>query len=160
MSPDLIKALRDCTLQLVPVVLGPRDEQKRLLYWAPTVRRWCENANSVQHSDNSMLSINEELNQAFADFVSGRPLAGGFTRCEPPTGEGVWKLHTARIRLFGWCVEPQCMVLTHAEWAGTLKAPGPPTYLGLAQEVVRYRKSLGFRDYYNGDIRSAFPASR
>jgi hypothetical protein len=160
MSPDLIRALRDCTLQLVPVVLGPRDEPKRSLYWTPSVKRWCENADGSQHADDSMLAPKEELNQAFADFVSGRPLAGGFTRCDPPAGQGIWKLHTNRIRLFGWCVEPQCMVITHVEWAGVLKAHGKPTYRELAQEVVKQRRLLGFRDYHNGDIRSAFPASR
>ena len=161
MSPDLISALRARIIEHVPVELGPRDDHVRSLYWVPGVRRWCEEVDShtQRPAAAAMLAPSAELNQAFADFVAGKPLTGGFTRCSPPAGEGVWKLHTPHMRLFGCCIEPQSLVLTRCEWAHIIKGDGPPSYNELARAVVADRKLLGFNDCHVGDIRSAFPAS-
>lgn len=159
MSPGIIKSLSARTIEFVPVCLGPRDSLSRSLYWVPGVKRWCDNADTSSARPKSMLSPSSEINQAFADFVSGKPLAGGFTRCDPPAGEGVWKLHTAHVRFFSWCVEPQCLVLTGAEWKHMLKGKASPTYAELSRNAVKVRNLMGFSDYYAGDIRSAFPAT-
>lgn len=159
MSPDLIRGLQSRTLEAVPVRLGPREYPVRSLYWLPGVMRWCEAADASAERPQAILSPSQEINQSFADFVSGRPLAGGFTRCSPPAGEGVWKLHTPSIRFFGWCVEAQHLVLTGAEWKHVLASGGSPTYSEMSRAVVQTRNLLGFRDYHAGDIRSAFPTS-
>ena len=140
------------------MVLGPRDLPLRALYWTPGVSSWCQQLVQSGEVASGMLSYELQLNQAFADFVSGRPLASGLTRTEPPRNGGIWKLHTPNIRLFGWCVEPQTLVLAACEKASVLKAAGKPRYKDLAVHATVERRRLNFKDWHIGDIRSAFPA--
>lgn len=159
MSPALLDALARKQLEAIPVVLGPRDQRNRSVFWTVGLRNACEDliGGTVRH--RSILSYAEQLNQMVVDFVSGRPLAGGLTRCDPPKGEGIWKIHTPDLRLFGWCDCPQVLVLAEVELKANLARPGSPTYPELARRAAATRRRLGFGDWHVGDIRTAFPAS-
>lgn len=158
MSRELDSLLANGKLSSVAVQLGPRDQVYRRLYWTAEFETWCRQS-FASARQSSLATIPEQLNQAFADFISGRPMTG-MTRCDPPSGQAIWKPHTPDLRLFGWVDEPQCVVLAAGELARVLKSPGPPTYTEVAKKVVKIRKDLGFKDWIYGEHSRAFPAAR
>ena len=94
---------------------------------------------------------------AFADFIVGRPMTG-MTKCDPPRGQGVWRLKTPDLRLYGWAPVHQTMVIAAGELKRTLILPGPPKDRDLGKLVVSERKRLGFSDWKFGDVAHVFPA--
>lgn len=159
MSPRLSKCLQTGGVQEVPVNLGPRDQRNRLLYCTGEFDAWLWNLIANSHTTRGTLSIPEQLNSVFADFVSGRPLTSGITRCDPPKGEGIWRLKTPDLRLYGWADAPQCMVLAIGERKSVLKAPGFPRDKDLGKAVVAVRRKLGL-SHVIGQQYEIFPAAR
>lgn len=128
----------------------------RRLYWTAGFEQWCRAIILSGTRSTSIAMHDEQLNQAFADFVTGRPLTG-MTKCDPPRGQAIWKLKTPDFRLFGWADEPQCMVLVAAELKKILMAPGPPKDRHLGAQVVAERRRLGFAKWTYGEIFNVFP---
>lgn len=141
------------------VLLGPRDQCLRRLYATEGFVKWCQTV-TLQAESRTLLSIPEQLNQAFADYVSGRPLTSGITRCDPPRGQGIWRLKTPDLRLYGWAHEPQCLILAKGELKTVLLMPGPPKDKHLGQDVVRIRRQLKFSEWKVGVLSVVFPACR
>lgn len=155
MSPALSNLLAQATIRRVAVRLGPRDQPNRQLYWTTEFELWCrQNCGSEQRG---IASLAEQLNAAFADFVSGRPLSSGLARCDPPRAGGIWRLKTPGLRLYGWADSPQCMVLAAGELTSIIKAPGPPKDKDLGKIAVERRKRLGLECIY-GERFEIFPA--
>ena len=142
------------------MLLGPRDRPLRSVYWTLKVEGWSHALLNSGLQTAGDLSFGEQINVAFADFIAGRPLTSGVTRCDPPAGEGIWKLHTPDIRYFGVCIAPQNLVLLEAELKRNLVAGSVLTTKKMASRAVQHRKILGIKDWHNGDIRSAFPSAR
>lgn len=158
MSRKLNELCRLGHLARIPVQLGPRDLPMRRLYWTAEFEKWCRTIIQSQGRSRTKATLDEQLNQAFADFVTGRPLTG-MTKCDPPKGQAIWRLKTPDLRLYGWADEPQCMVLVAGEFKSTLMLPGPPKDRHLGAIVVAKRKSLGFSQWTYGEIFNVFPKS-
>lgn len=156
MSPRLNRLIDSGALSRVPVLLGPRDQVQRLLYWTKDLEEWsrkvCQEAQS-----RSLLTIPEQLNLVFSEFVSGRPMSSGLAKCDPPKGGGIWRLKTTDLRLYGWADAPHCMVLAKGELKKVLVAPGPPKDRHLGKQAVETRRSLRLSCAY-GERYDLFPA--
>lgn len=153
MSRTLSDLQRLVLIEPVPVMLGPRDQRFRRLYWTKEFHQWWV---TVEHlPSRSIVGMTDQLNQAFADFISGRPMTG-MARCDPPTGEGVWKIKTPDLRLFGWAPEKQVLVLAAGELKRVLRLPGPPRDKDLGKTVVQRRRKLGVTIWVNGDLPNVF----
>lgn len=158
MSHCLHRLLAVSHVGSVPVALGPRDEVHRLLYWTKDFEQWCLRIETLGVA-RSYVSLPEQLNQAFADFISGRPLTG-LTRCDPPKGQGIWRLKTPDLRLYGWADEPQCFILAAGEFKSVLAQPGPPKDKDLGKVVVSVRRKFSVTEWVIGDQPRIFPATR
>lgn len=159
MSRALDQALKQGGLIRPQVTLGPRDQCLRRLYVTEGFVKWCASG-VLTTKTRTLLSLPEQLNQAFADFVSGRPLSSGLTKCDPPRGEGLWRIKTPDLRLYGWADDAQCMILACGELKSVLVKPGPPRDRDKGREVVQIRKSLGFVEWKSGERYVVFPACR
>jgi len=84
----------------------------------------------------------------------------GMTKCDPPKGGGVWKLHTPDLRLFGWPPTQNALILAAGEFKRALKGRGSPTYVELGKQVVNKRKQLRLGEALYGEIYSIFPRAR
>lgn len=160
MLTSLSLLVKEGRISAVPVHLGPRDKFVRSIFWTNELASWCNELASSQEKPSGILSFGEQINLAFADFIAGRPLASGVTRCDPPTGEGIWKLHTPDIRFFGWCDQPQTLVIVNAELKRRLVSEYGLTTKKMAMRAVAIRRSLGIKAWQSGDIRTAFPTAR
>jgi hypothetical protein len=138
------------------VILGPRDQRNRRLFWTKRFEKWCRDI-CQSPGTRSLVSIPEQLNIAFAEFISGRPLSSGLARCDPPTGEGIWRLKTPDLRLYGWADEPHCMILTVGEFKSVIAAPGAPKDRHLGQQAVEERRELKL-GFISGERFEIFPA--
>lgn len=154
MSRSLSELLARRLIERVPVLLGPRDQQYRQLFWTKEVSRWLDDYSDLP--TRSLVSLPLQANQAFADFISGRPMTG-MTKCDPPAGEGVWKLKTPDLRIFGWAFDINAMILGGIELKRTLLAPGPPKDKHVGKAVVLVRRRLLFDGFITGEIFSVFP---
>jgi hypothetical protein len=158
MSRHLSQLIADGMISAVPVILGPREQRNRRLYWTQEFKIWhdevCESGQT-----RSLLTIPEQLNGAFATFIEGRPLSNGLARCDPPKGEGIWRLKTPDLRLYGWADEAQAMALSHGEFKSVLAAPGYPKDRHIGKLAADVRHSLGLECIY-GERFDIFPVIR
>jgi hypothetical protein len=156
MSRRLDQLIRQGHVSPVPVILGPRDQRNRRLFWTTEFEKWSRLI-CASHKSKSFASTSEQLNIMFADFVSGRPLTSGLARCDPPRGEGIWRLKTPDLRLFGWADQHHTMVLAVGELKSVIAAPGPPKDSDLGKQAVMIRRALGLY-YVRGERYEIFPA--
>lgn len=157
MSPQLNRLIQQGRVSAVGVILGPRDQPNRLLYWTKEFEEWCAQASKKPNS-RSLLSIGDQLNLIFAEFIGGRALSSGLARCDPPKGEGIWRLKTTDLRLYGWADAKQTMVLSIGEFKSIVSAPGFPKDRDLGRLAVRNRKELGL-EYIHGERYDLFPTA-
>lgn len=156
MSPRLSQLLKEGRINPVSVSLGPRDQKHRQLFWTSEFEAWCRQ--TAERTDaRGLVSFGGQLNIAFADFVSGRPLTSGLARCDPPKGEGIWRLKTPDLRLYGWADDLQCMVLCLGELKRVIAAPGPPKDRDLGKQAATVRKGLKL-EWKPGERYQVFPA--
>lgn len=156
MSPRLNQLLESGVIARVPIKLGPRDQAQRMLFWTNEFEQWARQT-AADIKSRSLVTIPEQLNLAFAEFVSGRPLSSGLAKCDPPKGEGIWRLKTPDLRLYGWADSPQCMVLALGEQKKIIAALGPPKDRDLGRAAVKERKRLGLSCVI-GERHEIFPA--
>jgi hypothetical protein len=128
----------------------------RRLFWSEDFEEWCRRQSKLPPLSASRASFGEQINQAFADFIAGRPLTG-MTKCDPPRGQALWRLKTPDLRLYEWADEPQCMILVAGELKQTLALPGFPKDRDMGKQVVAARRSMGFDDWKYGEIFDVFP---
>ena len=157
MSRTLHAAVLSGALSAVPVILGPRDQKNRLLYWTPELEAWCRQITATVRS-RSLLSLSEQINLVFAEFISGRPMTSGLARCDPPKGEGIWRLKTTDVRLYGWAPARHTMILAAGELKTVLVAPGPPRDRDVGRRAVKVRSTFGL-PFINGERYDLFPAT-
>lgn len=154
MSQHLSDLVRRGLIEPVPVLMGPRDQRFRRLYWTKDASRWWQSVSELP--SRSLASLPEQLNQAFADFIVGRPMTG-MTKCDPPRGQGIWRLKTPDLRLYGWAPCNNAMVLAAGELKQRLAQPGPPKDRDMGRLVVATRRHLGFKHWMSGEIYDVFP---
>jgi hypothetical protein len=157
MSHRLDKLIKEGRLSSVTVILGPRDQVNRRLYWTMEFEQWCRQI-GANCGTRSHVSIPEQLNIAFADFVSGRPLSSGLARCDPPKGQGLWRLKTPDLRLYGWADSAHCMILAIGEFKRVIQAPGFPKDRDLGRLAADARTKLQLECVY-GERYQIFPAN-
>lgn len=157
MSRALDQLIQAGLVEAVPILLGPRDHRFRWLYWTREFSEWCTKVSKASAPPGvSLASPAEQLNQAFADFVAGRPLTG-MTKCDPPKGQGIWRLKTPDLRLYGWADEAQVLILARGEYKHVLKAPGPPKDRHMGSAVASRRRSWSVSTWVTGEIYDVFP---
>lgn len=81
----------------------------------------------------------------------------GMTKCDPPRGQGIWRLRSPDLRLYGWAPAQNVMVIAAGELKQRLLQRGPPTDRDMGKLVVARRKSLGFTEWLSGEIYDVFP---
>jgi len=156
MSRHLSDLVRKGLVEPVPVLLGPRDQRFRRLFWTKDAFTWWQTVATLP--SRSLATLPEQLNQAFADFIVGRPMTG-MTKCDPPRGQGIWRLKTPDLRLYGWAPEQNTMIIAIGELKQVLAKPGPPKDRDLGRVVVAARRRLGFSNWLVGEIFNVFPRS-
>lgn len=154
MSRILSDLLSEGLVERVPVLLGPRDQAYRQLFWTRDVCEWLYQHRNL--TTRSLATIPEQANQAFADFIVGRPMIG-MTKCDPPKASGVWRLKTPDLRFYGWAPGSQTLVIVAAELKRELLKPGPPRDKDLGRRVMTIRKEFGITAWINGEIFNVFP---
>jgi hypothetical protein len=154
MSQHLSELVSNGLIEPVPVLLGPRDQSFRRLFWTKDACKWWHSVSALP--SRSLASLPEQLNQAFADFIVGRPMTG-MTKCDPPRGQGIWRLKSPDLRLYGWAPSQNAMIVAAGELKQRLAQPGPPKDRDMGKLVVNARKRLGFADWITGEIYNVFP---
>jgi hypothetical protein len=104
-------------------------------------------------------SLAEHIQQIFCDFrCSKRPSAGDLKRMRP-TSKGVWKLHPAAVRVYGWCPKPQSFVaVTLALKTATLADQKLSNVK--RDQVSTFIKTNKLQSFVlRGDINAVFPPS-
>ena len=157
MSRRLDELIRQGLVSPVPVILGPRDQKNRRLFWTAEFEQWARQICET-HRSRSIASSAEQLNIMFADFISGRPLTSGLARCDPPKGEGIWRLKTPDFRLYGWAIDNQAMVLAYGELKSVLKKSGFPRDGDYGRFTVAKRNQLRL-EHKLGERYELFPAT-
>lgn len=148
---DLVKA---GLIRLWLAELGPRRQAHRRLYVSSEIDEWIAGL-SDQDSGQRLQSERSEIEAIFAHFISGQPLTY-FYEVNPPAGEGIKKIKTARFRLWGWAHEPQTLVLVVAATKASLVATrGLERDLG--RSALEKRKALGVHDAASGHWSELFP---
>lgn len=131
----------------------------RSLHLASPLLLWIENTSElddVQHAEGGRLLI-EHLIQSLCDFrCSQRPSAGELRRVMP-TGDGIWKLHTVGLRLYGWCPQPHALVLASGALAVQTKADRKLNDEKRKEVISFIRKNKLERTVIRGDHRDLFP---
>jgi len=73
------------------------------LYVTPALVRWVDETEALKLIKHGGRTLQEHLEQIFADFrCSERPAAGDLRRMVP-TRHGIWKMHPVGLRVYGWC---------------------------------------------------------
>lgn len=156
MSRKLDELLSAGRLSPVSVILGPRDQVNRRLYWTTELKQCCEKICRSSPVTRALIDIPSQINLAFADFISGRPLSSGLVKCDPPRGAALWRLKTPDIRLYGWAHEEQCLILSQIQMKSILLAPGSPTDTDMGRKTVKDRLNLQLEPLY-GERYKLFP---
>lgn len=103
-------------------------------------------------SQDSVLSTEEQTANLFGRFLTNRP----FILRSPISPirhlrDAIWEMKTLDVRLFGWFVERDCLVLDSGCDVKLLKS-GKLNYSGFINQTSYVRKNLGFEaaDYIQG----------
>jgi hypothetical protein len=102
-------------------------------------------------------SLAEHTHQIFCDFrCAKRPSAGDLKRMTP-TSKGVWKLHPACVRIYGWCPKPRSFIaVTLALKTATLTDPTLNNQK--RDQVSTFIKTNKLQNFVlRGDINAVFP---
>jgi hypothetical protein len=158
MSRRLDELIKEGRLSSVAVILGPRDQINRRLYWTTEFEQWCRQISDAAPPTRALIDVPTQINNVFAEFVTGRPMTSGLAKCDPPRGQGLWRLKTPDLRLYGWADESQCMVLVAGELKARLKVAGYPTDTDMGRKTVKIRNALKLNCVY-GERYDLFPVA-
>jgi hypothetical protein len=158
MSHRLDELIKEGRLSSVAVILGPRDQINRRLYWTTEFEQWCRQMCKSPPKTRSLIDVPTQINAAFAEFVTGRPLSSGLARCDPPRGQALWRIKTPDLRLYGWADEEQCMILAIGELKSIIVARGYPKDADMGRKAVEIRNGLKL-GYLYGERYELFPVT-
>ncbi|MBD3774669.1 MAG: hypothetical protein IE921_13935 [Rhodobacteraceae bacterium] len=132
-------------------LIEPDETSVRSVYATDEFSRWREDDLPYMESHGrSDLSPDEEVDDFLRRFQLGKSLTD-IARLSP-TSDGVWEVKLQQLRLTGWFVARDELVLAAGEDADALKSPGKPTYGQLRRFTLGQRENLGL-DYVKGDQR-------
>jgi hypothetical protein len=122
--------------------LEPNEQEFRVIYASPRLRRWIEQDLPTLVSDWKVeVSPVEQLSALVELFCSGETLTYGWNfRPLRHIRNGVWELKTPDLRLFGWFNKKDHFIGHAADTASKIKAHD--LYAGYIGEVVRFRDGL------------------
>lgn len=123
----------------------PRAVLWRRIYVSWRFAEWTRaGLRSVVVSDSSQASAASQLNAELVSFCRGGALmVGQDFRCLEPTRDSIWELKTPDLRLFGWFICKNCMVLHAGGDANQLHGgKGWAEYEPYISDCVAYRNSL------------------
>lgn len=122
--------------------LGYRQQAMRLFYTRERVWPWIEQHLPDRASEyDSEIAPIEQLDDLLNAFCAGEKLV--FDRQIKPIqhwGQGIWKLKTLDLRLFGWFPRTDVFVCCSIDFATRIKEIG--LYSGYRDESVRFRDLL------------------
>lgn len=123
-------------------MLGPAEQEARLIYAIPEFIAWLDtvlsNMESVLGAEDTPL---EQVDALFANFAEGQPMQMGreFRQLKPGS-HGIWEMRTPDIRIFGWFPQKDIFVAARGNDASFIKEHR--LYAGYIGEVVRVRDGL------------------
>lgn len=93
-------------LHKVEDVLGPHEQEERLLYAVPRAKEWMDARLADLASDGfyeNAPSPEQQVDDLFYNFISGNEeISEWVPHPMFPHAYGVWELRTADLRFFGW----------------------------------------------------------
>ena len=99
---------------------------------------------AVQASSDSSPLPRAQLEAELEGFVTGKSLSVDRDfHCLEDKGHCVWQLKTPDLRLFGWFVDLNVMILHAGADANVLHAKGWVAYKPYVDEIVAFRSTLG-----------------
>lgn len=108
----------------VTVELLPGDYERRLLYITRELDEWLfSNVKGKPKLGRQPLGPSAQVNAWATAFIVGKPMAGQWSKVDP-IKHGIVKCHTPALRLFGFFVAKDYLVLTHAEWSKNTHGKG------------------------------------
>ncbi len=126
----------------VDAQLGPNELEERRIFLLPeTVSKATELCESMESEWDTTLSPAEQLDELFYHFVSGGRM--DFPRQLKELDhirDGIWRLKTADLRLFGWFPAKDCFICAYVVNANELKRGTP--YSGYCEQTWFKRHSL------------------
>lgn len=132
-------------------LVEPDETSVRAVYATSEFSRWRDDDLPYMGSHGrSDLSPDEEVDDFLRRYQLGKPLTD-IARFSP-TSDGVWEVKLQQLRLTGWFVARDTLLLAAGEDADALKSSGKPTYGQLRRFTLEQRESLGL-DYVKGDQR-------
>jgi hypothetical protein len=105
--------LRACGLEPYELPEWEKRQSIRQLWIASDFWDWFDGTNEL-HDEKQKVggrTLAEHIEQIFCDYrCSQRPGAGDL-RWMMPNKKGVWKLHPAKTRIYGWAPKLDCLVI-------------------------------------------------
>jgi len=133
--------------------LDPGQQEYRLFYTSPTLKKWIEDKLPILGSDRNIEELpNQQFDSLVEVYASGDTLTFGWT-FKPLTniGAGVWEFKTADLRIFGWFHKKDCFVGAFADETWRIKRHS--LYRGYAGQTARFCDALALDQpkYIDGD---------
>jgi hypothetical protein len=123
-----------------------------LITWADTTPQLHDTALAVGGR-----TLFEHLLQMFCDFRCAKRFHAGDLRRMTPTKKGIWKMHPAKLRIYGWC--PGTHQFVAVTWAFEAETKADKKLNDKKRdEVLRFITSHGLQQTVMlGDILAVFP---
>jgi hypothetical protein len=132
----------------------------RQLWIAPAFWTWFDGTNELHTAKIGGRTLAEHIEQLFCDLrCAERPGAGDLKRMVP-TKIGIWKLHPAKTRLYGWAPKKECIAVVTGALEVETKDKTRENELNNEKrdQVLHFIKSNGLKKHVAlGDILAIFP---
>jgi hypothetical protein len=103
--------LKTSGLELYSLPEWERRQPIRQLWVHPDFWDWFDKTNELHDDKIGARTLAEHIEQIFCDIrCSKRPGAGDLRRMMP-NKQGVWKVHPAKTRLYGWAPKTDCLAV-------------------------------------------------
>lgn len=149
MSRTLDELEEDMFVERVEIRLRPGEMPQRRLFVTKGFKQWTTTLIGTQPK-RALVSESVELGTVFADFIGGRKHVGMINDLNPPAGQGVYRLKTASLRLYGWAPEPRTLVLDIGQRKSGIVAKTAPKDRETAKMVIANRKAMGVMKWETG----------
>lgn len=141
---ELHVACCDLGLNLYEPVRPVPTKFWRKVYVTPSFAQWVgHDLSAVVASDLSQASPRSQLNSELEAFCIGRVLVMPLDfHCLEPSSSCVWQLKTPDLRLFGWFIKKDWIILHRGEDANRLHGIGFAAYASYIKSTVEFRNAL------------------
>jgi hypothetical protein len=133
----------------------------RQLWIAPSFWEWFDKTDELHDPKfkSGGRTLAEHIEQMFCDLRCSERPGGGDLKRMMPTNKGVWKLHPAKTRLYGWAPKKECIaIITGALEIETKDKAKGNINNQKRDEVLAFIKSHKLQQYVLlGDILAVFP---